>query len=258
METQQKEAPKNILNVAKFLRSSSDLKNRQGILNGKRVVYFKGKSALKALLKESYGKLKEVPKVTSENEAREVLQEVLAHAFFLRVERSESGSRKKLEITSYQSWAEDQYYAWFYEGSQLMTILGGIGLISVVFAAVLFPLWPSILRDSVWYLSVAILSLFGVFMVIAVVRLILYIMTMIVIPPGIWLFPKLFEDVGFVDSFIPLWAWEVPKKKVKITEDDEVASGSQNVNKDLRTTVEDVEDEEKFEESKDDDDKKVD
>ncbi|CAB4384229.1 unnamed protein product [Rhizophagus irregularis] len=245
------EAPRPILNVAKYLRSSSSgLKNRQGVLNGKRVDYFKGKSAVKALLKESYGKLKEVPKVTSENEACEVLQEVLRHAFFLRVERSgsENGSRNKsLNVTSTQSWGKDQYYVWFYEGSQLMTILGGIGLISIVFAAVLFPLWPPILRDTVWYLSVAILSLFGVFMALAVIRLILFIITMIIIPPGIWLFPNLFEDVGFIDSFIPLWAWEVPKKKDKVHEDEDEAGGSQNPNRDLRTTVEDGDEEEIYE-----------
>ena len=215
---------------------------------------------MKALLKESYGKLKEVPKVTSENEACEVLQEVLRHAFFLRVER-ESGSRNKsLNITSTQSWGKDQYYVWFYEGSQLMTILGGIGLISIVFAAVLFPLWPPILRDAVWYLSVAILSLFGVFMMLAVVRLILYIITMIVLPPGIWLFPNLFEDVGVIESFIPLWAWELPKKKERTPEEEgdgkeyNESSGSQKINRDLRTTVENADDEEE----KNDDDKKED
>jgi len=215
---------------------------------------------VKALLKESYGKLKEVPKITSENEAREVLQEVLSHAFFLRVERKESGSRKKLDITSVQMWGDDQYYVWFYEGSQLMTILGGIGLISIVFAAVLFPLWPPILRDAVWYLSVAILSLFGVFMMLAVVRLILYIITMIVLPPGIWLFPNLFEDVGVIESFIPLWAWELPKKKERTPEEEgdgkeyNESSGSQKINRDLRTTVENADDEEE----KNDDDKKED
>uniref|UniRef100_A0A1D1ZE79 Translocation protein SEC62 n=1 Tax=Anthurium amnicola TaxID=1678845 RepID=A0A1D1ZE79_9ARAE len=252
----QTEAPQPILNVAKYLRSSSSgLKNRQGILNGKRVDYFKGKSAVKALLKESYGKLKEVPKVTSENEACEVLQEALRYAFFLRAERSgsESGSRNKsLNITSTQNWGKDQYYVWFYEGSQLMTILGGITLILIVFAAVLFPLWPPILRDSVWYLSVAILSLFGVFMALAVVRLILFIITMIIIPPGIWLFPNLFEDVGFVDSFIPFWAWEIPKKKDKVHVDDDEAGGSQKANRDLRTTVEDDDEDEKDESKKED------
>jgi translocation protein SEC62 len=25
--------------------------------------------------------------------------------------------------------------------------------------------------------------------------------------PGVWLFPNLFADVGFIDSFIPVWGW---------------------------------------------------
>jgi len=52
-----------------------------------------------------------------------------------------------------------------------------------------------------------------VFMGIAVVRLVLYVITMIVVPPGIWIFPNLFEDVGIIESFIPFWEWDKPKVK---------------------------------------------
>ncbi|CAG8839554.1 24618_t:CDS:2, partial [Racocetra persica] len=139
MEAKQAEAPPELLNVVKYLRSTSHLKIRQGILNGKRVDYFKGKSAIKALLKEeSYGKLKNVPKITNEAEASRVLSDVMTHAFYLRVERSggESNARNKsLSVTPAQQWSDDQYYAWFYEGSQLMNYLGGFGLIGIVFAA---------------------------------------------------------------------------------------------------------------------------
>jgi len=42
-QTEAPRPPLNISNVAKYLRSSSSgLKNRQGVLNGKRVDYFKG------------------------------------------------------------------------------------------------------------------------------------------------------------------------------------------------------------------------
>ncbi|CAG8682568.1 5689_t:CDS:2, partial [Acaulospora morrowiae] len=215
-------APPNLLKVAKYLRST--LKTRQGILNGKRVEYFKGKTAIKALLKGSYSKIKGTPKVTNETEAFEVLEEILGYSFYARVERSggtEGSRNKNLTITNVQLWADDQYYVWFYEGSQLLNYLGGFVLIVLVFVGVLFPLWPPILRNSVWYLSVFILGLFGVFILLAVVRLVLFIITMIVVPPGIWLFPNLFEDVGFVDSFIPLWGWEVPKKKDDNKDDNE-------------------------------------
>ena len=57
------------------------------------------------------------------------------------------------------------------------------------------------------------LGLFGLLMVIAVIRLIFWVITIVAVPPGIWIFPNLFADVGFVESFIPLWAWDEPPAK---------------------------------------------
>ena len=87
-----------------------------------------------------------------------------------------------------------------------------------MFGAILFPLWPPVLRTAAWYLSIALLGLIAGILVIAVVRLILFVITMLALPPGIWLFPNLFEDVGFFESFVPLWGWQkVSKKKKKST-----------------------------------------
>ncbi|CAJ0835018.1 9681_t:CDS:2, partial [Entrophospora sp. SA101] len=223
MEDQAK-APPQILNVAKYLRST--VKTRQGILNGKRVDYFKGKAAIKQLLKEAYSKQKNIPKINNKNEANGLLEELLSYTFYLRAERSgnegsTSSSRiKNLAITSMQTWKEDQYYVWFYQGSQLKMILGGLSLVSIVFVAVLFPLWPSSIRNGVWYFSVAILSLFGVLMLVSLFRLVLFITTLVVAPPGIWLFPNLFADVGFVESFIPVFGREETKKRENIGHDN--------------------------------------
>nr|CAG8507635.1 295_t:CDS:2 [Entrophospora candida]CAG8523846.1 14790_t:CDS:2 [Entrophospora candida] len=238
MEDQAK-APPQILNVAKYLRST--VKTRQGILNGKRVDYFKGKAAIKQLLKESYSKQKNIPKINNENEANGVLEELLSYTFYLRAERSgNEGSTsspriKNLGITPMQTWKEDQYYVWFYQGSQLKTILSGLLLVSIVFLAVLFPLWPSSIRNGVWYISVAILGLFGVLMLVSLFRMVLFITTLVIVPPGIWLFPNLFADVGFVESFIPVFGWEEKPK-------------------DLRTTVQDGDEDEDVEGGDDDDD----
>lgn len=76
--------------------------------------------------------------------------------------------------------------------------MGGVGLVAVMLAAVMFPLWPVTLRLGVYYLSMGMLGLIGLFFVIAIIRLIFYIITIIVASPGIWIFPKLFADVGFV------------------------------------------------------------
>jgi len=214
---QQAKASPEIKNLITFLRSTkSGIKNRTGALNGKRVDYFKGKAAVKALLSSNYAALSNVPKVTSEAEALTLLQSIVPFAFFLRVDRQSGATAtapKNLSFFQQQSFAPDGYFAWFYEGSQWTTYLGGIAMVAVMLAGVMFPLWPPTLRLGVWYLSIGVLVLIGAFFGIAILRLIFYIITVVVASPGIWVFPQLFADVGFVDSFIPLYEWDYPKKK---------------------------------------------
>lgn len=219
-QEQQSSAPLPARNVVNFLRNKSGIKTRVGALNGKRVDYFKGSAAVKALLSPAYAKLKDVPKVSSKEEAEEALHNIIPFAFFLRVERGTStggkDSPKIVEINPQQMFRSDLYYVWLYEGSQLGLKLAGLGMVAVMLAGVMFPLWPPTMRLGVWYLSIGALGLIGLFFAIAIVRLIFWLITLVVAKPGIWIFPNLFEDVGFVDSFIPLWAWDVappPKKK---------------------------------------------
>ena len=165
-----------------------------------------GKSAVKALLSPAYAKLKNVPKVTSEQEAQKLLLSIIPYAFFLRVDRgapsgSSSSSPKHLQVVQMQTFLPDNYYAWFYEGSQWTTYVGGVAMVAIMLAGVMFPLWPPIMRLGVWYLSMGMLGLIGLFFAIAIVRLIFYIITVIVASPGIWIFPNLFADVGFVRVF---------------------------------------------------------
>jgi len=148
-----------------------------------------------------------------------VLNIIGQSGFILRVEpgeRPNKGAPRQLQIHQQQGVSDEWHYMWIWEGSQLMIYVGAGLMLFVILAAVMFPLWPPILREGVWYLSVGLLILIGLFFALAVVRLILYVITMFVVPPGIWLFPNLFEDVGIIESFIPLWAWEEKKsKKVK-------------------------------------------
>ncbi|KAF8637907.1 hypothetical protein AX17_002530 [Amanita inopinata Kibby_2008] len=218
---QQARAPPEVKKIAQFLRGgSAGMKVRVGALNGKRLDYFKGKSAVKALLSPAYAKLSNVPKVTTEDDAIRVLNTVNMFAFYLRVQRggpsgSSSSSPKNLQIIPEQKFDKEEYYAWFYEGSQWTTYAGGIAMVALMLAGVMFPLWPPIMRLGVWYLSILMLGLIGLFFAVAVFRLIFYVITILIASPGIWIFPKLFADVGFVESFIPLWEWDIPKKKSK-------------------------------------------
>lgn len=113
-----------------------------------------------------------------------------------------------VKIEQQQECREDLHFVWLYEGSQIKTKLYAGGFLAIVFAIVMFPLWPMKMRLGVWYLSMGMLGLIGLFFVMAIFRLILFAITMFAVPPGLWLYPNLFEDVGFFDSFRPVWGWQ--------------------------------------------------
>lgn len=136
------------------------------------------------------------------------MNKIFPFTFFLLVDRGNSippppsaASQKKaklLTVAQQQSFFAKGYYAWFYEGSQLKLALAGFGMVALVLAGVMFPLWPTSMRIGAWYLSIGMLGLIGAFFGIAILRLIFYVITLVVAKPGIWIFPKLFDDVGFV------------------------------------------------------------
>lgn len=59
------------------------------------------------------------------------------------------------------------------------------------------------------------LGLIGLFFVMSIFRLIIWCVTAVVLPVPWLLFPNLFEDVGFWDSFKPVWVWDEKKKSKK-------------------------------------------
>lgn len=71
-------------------------------------------------------------------------------------------------------------------------------MVVIMLAGVMFPLWPVKLRVGVWYLSILALGLLGALIVLAIIRLIIWCATVVGAPKAIWIFPNLFEDVGFV------------------------------------------------------------
>ncbi|GJN89400.1 hypothetical protein Rhopal_002380-T1 [Rhodotorula paludigena] len=232
-DNQQKASPE-ARRVIDFLRNKAGLKTRTGALNGKRVDYFKGKSAVKALRSPAYAKLgAKVPTLASDEAAQALLHSLIPCTFFLRIQRGPTISPgvKAVQIVPQQLFAPDEYYAWLVDPNPVRQLVLAVAMVAVVLAGVMFPLWPVKMRIGVWYLSVGVLGLIAAFFGLAIVRLVLWLVTKVVARPGIWLFPNLFADVGFVDSFIPVWGWDVPppkkaKKSSKSSSGDAAGAGS--------------------------------
>ncbi|KAK9765397.1 Translocation protein S62 [Basidiobolus ranarum] len=200
------DVPKEYLKVADYLLNSkhSGLQTREGIMNERRVRYFKGSEACSSLLEVNYVH-KTRPKIASRVEAETVLQVLLDSGLIVK----SSIKDNYLTMAPTNNFTEDDHYVWLYEGSKLKAVLSAVGLVGLVLFLVMFPLWPALMRDGVWYISISIIGLLGLLMFISVIRLIFYLSTYVILKPGIWIFPNLFEDVGFFESFVPLWGWDV-------------------------------------------------
>ncbi|KAK9481078.1 translocation protein Sec62-domain-containing protein [Lipomyces japonicus] len=238
-------APQSLA-IASFLRHNPELKQRQGILNGKRQDFFRVKRALRALQSSQYKAAQQkpgslLPPVNNESDAIDVFRQLPINSLAIRVEkltRKILEEKKKLNPNAQLPPAsalsktkgvatlafvreqvvsadDDIYYVWLWEKVPFTTyVYAGLALVAI-FAIVLFPIWPPKLRLGVWYLSMGLLGLLGAFFAMAIFRLILFVITYFVASPGLWLFPNLFEDVGFVDSFKPLYGWNVQLEKKK-------------------------------------------
>ncbi|KAJ5994548.1 hypothetical protein N7451_010272 [Penicillium sp. IBT 35674x] len=218
------------LAVAKFLRSQA-LKPRTCILNGERKDMFKVKRAMRALQSPAYAKAAAkknslLPPVTDAASAEAAFKLLPLSYLALRVSKvdpheghnhAKPKNRTKglwtVKIEGEQLFEPMMYYVWQWEGPQWKQKAMAAAVVAGIFTVVLFPLWPMMLRQGVWYLSVGCMGLLGLFFAMAIFRLILFCVTVFVVPPGLWLYPNLFADVGFFDSFKPLWGWQENKKK---------------------------------------------
>ncbi|KAI1377770.1 translocation protein [Hypoxylon crocopeplum] len=221
--------------LANFLRGQS-LKPRTCIINGERKDMFRVKRALRALQSPAYAKARSknpaLPEITDRASLENTFKLLPMSMLALRVSKMDpheghdhppkKGKRVKglwtVKIEQQQDAADDMYYVWLYEGSQIMRKVYGALALVLIFTVVLYPLWPLVLRQGVYYLSWGFLMLLGLFFLMAIFRVILFCATYFVVPPGLWLYPNLWEDVSFMDSFRPVWAWHEtakPKKKKK-------------------------------------------
>lgn len=205
---------------------------------------FRVKRAIRALTSPSYEKARTknalLPPVTNREEAENVFKLLPLSLLALRVTKAneheghnhapppKDPKRTKglwtVSIVQQQDAADDMHYMWLWEGPQWKKKLYAGAALAGIMTVVMFPLWPLVMRQGVWHVSMGCLGLLGLFFVMAIIRLILFAVTMFTHPPGLWLYPNLFEDVGFFDSFRPVWAWhEDPKEKRKLRREKRAA-----------------------------------
>jgi len=101
-------------------------------------------------------------------------------------------------------------YVWLYEPTPYYNYIFGFLVVFAVIAVCLFPLWPSTVRQGVYYLSLAAAGFLVFILALTVIRLVVWgiIWALTFGKHHLWLLPNLTEDVGFLASFWPLYKYE--------------------------------------------------
>jgi len=165
-------------------------------------------------------------------------------------EKAEKAPEKKkrkirLEMHPQQIFVEvdgHEPYVWIYDPIPMHYWVFGALVVIGAIVICLFPLWPPQLRTGVYYLSMTAAGFLVFLLALVVVRFILF--CVIWIASGgkhhFWFLPNLTEDVGFIDSFKPLYKHDYldgndseknkkdKKKKKKKESDDEGDKGEKS------------------------------
>jgi len=135
-------------------------------------------------------------------------------------------------------------YVWLYDPISWVYWLGGTAIVLGTIAVCMFPLWPPMMRTGVHYLSWGAIGVLLLIMALAVLKYILF-GALFVLSGGklsFWLFPNLTEDVGFFESFMPVYDYtysggKKKSKKAKDSDDEEDDDEEEEEEDDERTAA---------------------
>ncbi|KAM7532605.1 hypothetical protein Aperf_G00000131410 [Anoplocephala perfoliata] len=125
----------------------------------------------------------------------------------------------------------EDVYVWIYEAPpSLTTWLLGFALIAFIIVCCAYPMWPSQARQGAYYLTILALSFLGFLIFVAFVRLVFYIFILLLSLGRlrVWIFPNLFADCGFLESFRPFYSLEKIIPPTPSTDAQPVASNEAN------------------------------
>ncbi|ETN85450.1 translocation protein, Sec62 family, partial [Necator americanus] len=247
------------------------------MFQGNEVYYFSGSKAVDTLMESKYGAKAKSEAATlfpNRQAAVNYMRDLMAYQLFFRArklvpkkkdEKDKKGRKKKREDeTLTETEAEDKkeekktkeskifnddkdVYVWVFDPTPLYKKVIGLLMVLGTIVGCLFPLWPIWLRQGVYYLSLAGIGLFGVIVVVAILRTILFGIIWLVTrgEHKLWILPNLTEDCGFFESFRPWYTYEYcprgksvdkdqkKKKKRKEKESDDEKEGEGNKQEDM-------------------------
>ncbi|OCT56523.1 hypothetical protein XELAEV_18004742mg [Xenopus laevis] len=160
--------------------------------------------------------------------------------------KKETKRKFKLEPHEDQVFLDgNEVYVWIYDPVHFKTFAMGLILVIAVIAATLFPLWPAEMRVGVYYLSVGAGCFVASILLLAVARCILFLIIWLLTGGRhhFWFLPNLTADVGFIDSFRPVYTHEYKGPKP-----DQKKEETCEEKKPLKADSEDKSDSEKKEE----------
>ncbi len=101
-----------------------------------------------------------------------------------------------------------QNYSWIYK--MLILIITGISITLYV---------PSWYRYFFYYIRYPVFAFMGFLFISAIVRWIVFFFTLFLCTSQLWIWPNLFADCGFFESFVPLYEWTKNDGDEKTKED---------------------------------------
>jgi len=150
------------------------------------------------------------------------------------VEREKKKRKIRLEMHMEQVFLDgNDAYVWLYDPTPWYYYLAGGAIVLGIIAVCLFPLWPMEARQGVYYLSVAAAGFLVFIIVLAIIKYIVFLLAFLLTAGKLklWIFPNLTEDVGFFESFWPIYVYTYDKPKKDKDSDDEESSDEEDEDK---------------------------
>lgn len=184
-------------------------------------------------------------------------------------EKKEEKKKKILKLLMPEKqFFEDgnEVFVWIYDPVSAKTFLVGVVIVLGAISLCMFPLWPDDVRVGVYYISLCAAGFVGFILSLVVIRFILFccIWLLTMGKHHFWMLPNLTEDVGFFESFVPLYIHDVvkpgepkedkkkKKKKKEVDEEEEEEKQEDDV-KSEDTTKKGEDDSDDFEVIKEED-----